>query len=200
MTATAARGERRFERRSASEGGQDGRTGRKREPGRRHGGPRGQRSRSESLSSCCGVSTCVTAADASAQADPFAACRQRLAERPDDYESAYVSTRPPSSGDLWSRGLTGVRDADARACRQLLAAARVRPSPSEPESRRRSRRRRGALPPRGRGFQSQRHAEGEILARSNLRDILFPTRARRGGDNGGVTRHGDRRLGQSIPC
>lgn len=106
--------------------------------------------------------------------DPFSECRARLAQKPDDYESAYCFYAAAFERRLWDEGnrvfealmldhpgnfwlplayghlrRNRVPDADLNAAEALY--------------------RRSAS-----GFLAARHDEGEILARSNLRDLLVP--------------------------
>jgi tetratricopeptide (TPR) repeat protein len=110
---------------------------------------------------------------ASAQ-DPFLDCRPRLAQKPDDYESAYCFYAAAFEHRLWDEGHR-VFDALMRdhpdnfwlpLAHGHLERNRV---PGADLDTAEAMYRRSAN-----GFQAARHAEGEILARSNLRDILVP--------------------------
>jgi hypothetical protein len=119
-------------------------------------------------------STRAITADASARGDPFAACRLLLAERPDDYDSAYCFYTAASQGRLWSRGSrvfeTLMHERPDNFWLPLAFGHLQRNrDPGADLAATEALYRRAAL-----GFQSLRHVEGEILARSNLRDILFP--------------------------
>ena len=106
-------------------------------------------------------------------ADLFTACHERLAAAPDDYDSAYCFYSAAFSARQW--------DAGARVFEELM---RARPGnfwlPIALGHLHRNRQpaaldaaelwyRRAAD-----GFRAAGHAEGEILARSNLRDMLLP--------------------------
>jgi hypothetical protein len=106
-------------------------------------------------------------------ADLFTACHERLAEASDDYDSAYCFYSAAFNARQW--------DAGARVFEELM---RARPGnfwlPIALGHLHRNRQpaaldaaelwyRRAAD-----GFRAAGHAEGEILARSNLRDMLLP--------------------------
>lgn len=103
-------------------------------------------------------------------ADPFAACATRFAAAPNDYDSAYCFYEVTIQKSLWAEG--------ARIFERLIA--------DQPENlwlplayghvyRTRDPERAEALYRKAAdGFQAAKHAEGELLARSNLRNFLFP--------------------------
>jgi hypothetical protein len=108
-----------------------------------------------------------------APSDPFDACRQRLAAAPDDYDSAYCFYAAAFGGRLWAEGAL-VFDSLMRAHPDnfwlplaLGHLYRNRPAPDVDAAE-------GWYRRAAAGFQRAGHAEGEILARSNLRDMLAP--------------------------
>ena len=121
------------------------------------------------------VSPRMTAAGPPIPADPFAACRQRLAQHPGDYESAYCFYAAAFERRSWSQGIRVFEalmreHADNFWLPLAFGHLHRNRNPGADLAAAETLYRRAAD-----GFQRQRHAEGEILARSNLRDILFPT-------------------------
>lgn len=103
-------------------------------------------------------------------ADPFAACRQRFVEKPDDYESSYCFFQATIQQRLFDEG---ARQFDALIQQHpqnfWLPLAYGHVYRERDPDRTESLYRRAAE-----GFQKSGHAGGEILARSNLRNYLFP--------------------------
>jgi tetratricopeptide (TPR) repeat protein len=107
---------------------------------------------------------------AAAPADPFDACRQQFRAKPQEYDSAYcfytVSQRP----GLWADGKRVfenlIREDPANLWLSLVYGHVLRdrePDAAEAQYRRAAE-----------GFKAARHAEGEFLARSSLRNFLSP--------------------------
>jgi hypothetical protein len=119
----------------------------------------------------------LPAADARAPsdrtADRFTACHQRLAAAPEDYDSAYCFYAAAFEARLWDQGtrvferLMRARPANFWLPLALGHLHRNR-QPADPDAAEASYRRAAE------GFRAAGHAEGEILARSNLRDMLLP--------------------------
>ncbi len=112
----------------------------------------------------------LLAADAMAVDDPFASCRQTFAGKPDDYESAYCFYEVTAQKNLWDEGARVFDALIAEHPSNLwlpLAYGHVYRTrePARAEALYRQ---------SAEGFQRAGHAEGEILARSNLRNFLFP--------------------------
>jgi CHAT domain-containing protein len=107
----------------------------------------------------------------SAQApDPFAACSARFAKTPDDYDSAYCFYEVTFQKSLWADGARIFERLIAEQPRNLwlpLAYGHVYRT-RDPE------RAEALYRQAADGFQAVNHAEGELLARSNLRNFLFP--------------------------
>jgi tetratricopeptide (TPR) repeat protein len=104
-----------------------------------------------------------------ALADPFAACRQAFAERPDDYESAACFSRLALDERRWPES-TRVFEALIRAHPHnfwLPLAYGEAWAPRNPDRAERLYRQAAD------GFRAARHAEGELLARRTLRSFLF---------------------------
>jgi tetratricopeptide (TPR) repeat protein len=107
-------------------------------------------------------------------ADPFALCRAQLAQHPDDFESAYCFSETAAKRRLWDEGVrvfaSLIREHPHNFWLPLayghLYRSRV---PHADLDATEEMYRRAAN-----GFEAARQAEGEILARSNLRDILVP--------------------------
>lgn len=103
-------------------------------------------------------------------ADPFAACADRFLRTPDDYDAAYCFYEVAQQQKRWDEG--------ARRFEQLIAAHPTNywlPLAFGHVYRSRDPQRAEALYTRAaRDFQAAGHAEGELLARSNLRNFLFP--------------------------
>lgn len=120
------------------------------------------------------IVACALAAGAPAAGaqtiDPFATCRSRFAQAPDDYDSAYCFYEVTFAQQRWDEG--------GRVFERLMAQHPENfwlPMAAGHVYRTRDPERAEALYRRaGDGFQRTGHAEGEILARSNLRNFLFP--------------------------
>ena len=110
------------------------------------------------------------AATAAPASDPFATCRERFAEKPDDYESAACFSRLALDERLWAES-TRVFDALISAhpnnfwLTLAYGNAWVTRNPDRAERLYRQ---------AADGFRALAHAEGELLARSTLRTLLFP--------------------------
>jgi hypothetical protein len=107
-------------------------------------------------------------------ADPFGGCREQLAAHPEDYDSAFCFYKTALDQRRWD-GADRVFEALMRehADNFWLPLAyghvhRNREPRPDLDAAEKMYRRAAA------GFEAARHAEGEILARSNLRDILVP--------------------------
>jgi CHAT domain-containing protein/tetratricopeptide (TPR) repeat protein len=122
--------------------------------------------------------TLAAAVSAAAAADPFAACAARFAREPAVYESSYCFFQVAQQGGLWDEA---ARRLDALAARHpanfWLTLARGNVEWTRDLGRAERFYRAAAE-----GFASQRESEGEVLARYNLRTILY--RAGRTGEAG----------------
>jgi hypothetical protein len=108
-----------------------------------------------------------------APADPFAVCHQRLATAPNDYDSAYCFYTAAFEARRWKAGA----DVFERLMRARLdnfwlplALGHLHRNRQPADLRAAEMWYRRAAD----GFRAAGHAEGEILARSNLRDMLLP--------------------------
>ena len=111
----------------------------------------------------------LTAAVATAE-DPFAKCAEQFTKKPDDYDSAYCFYEVTLQKNLWDEGARTFDTLIAQHPANLwlpLAYGHVFRSrdPGRAEALYRQ---------SAEGFQRAGHVEGEILARSNLRNFLFP--------------------------
>ena len=112
----------------------------------------------------------VLTAVVSAADDPFAKCAEQFARTPDDYDSAYCFYEVTLQKNLWDEGARRFDALIAQHPANLwLPLAYGHVFRSRDPARAETLYRRSAD-----GFQRTDHAEGEILARSNLRNFLFP--------------------------
>ena len=121
------------------------------------------------IAGAAALTVLVTASAAAAQ-DPFARCHEQFTAKPDNYDSAYCFYEVTQQKSLWEDG--------TRLFDRLIA--------EHPDNlwlplayghvfRARDPQRAEALYRQSAdGFQKAGHVEGEILARSNLRNFLFP--------------------------
>jgi hypothetical protein len=113
-------------------------------------------------------------AQAAADAQPFADCRNRVAQTPDDYEAVYCFFDAARSHGAWEAGLREVdaltRPPRSNAWATLVAGHLHRYRQPVPDTAAAEARYRSAA----RAFGVRRDAEGEILALTNLRDMLMP--------------------------
>jgi CHAT domain-containing protein len=125
------------------------------------------------LAAACALTTFAAAPQAQ-RPDAFATCRDRFVRAPDDYESAYCFYEVTFRERLWEDG--------SREFARLIAAHPDNfwlPMAYGHVYRERDAARAEALYRHAAGgFQDAGHAEGEILARSNLRNFLFPKAGR----------------------
>jgi hypothetical protein len=114
--------------------------------------------------------SCPASVNALPAPDPYVACRERFARQPHDYESAYCFYQITIDQRRWDEG--------ARVFDSLIAAhpsnlwlplAYAHVYRTRDPSRAERLYRQAAD-----GFTAAGGAEGELLARSNLRDLLFP--------------------------
>lgn len=118
----------------------------------------------------CAIVLTVAARAFGLEPDPFGTCRQRFAREPDSYDSAFCFYQVTLKGVPWQRAV--------RVFDQLI---RMHPGnfwlrlayghvyrTRDPERAERLFRQAAD------GFASTTHAEGELLARTNLRNFLFP--------------------------
>ena len=112
---------------------------------------------------------CAAVASSARAADPFAECAARFEQRPLDYESSYCFFQVAQQGTLWDEA---ARRLDALMVRHpenfWLTLSRGNVEWTRDIGRAEAFYRAAAL-----GFARQGHAEGEVLARYNLRTILF---------------------------
>lgn len=112
----------------------------------------------------------ASTAGATFASDGFAVCRERFAQKPDDYESAACFSRLAVQLDMWAES-TRVFEALIKAhprnfwLRLAYGDAWVTRNPDRAE---------GLYRQAADGFAASGHAEGELLARSTLRTFLFP--------------------------
>lgn len=116
----------------------------------------------------------AVAAQAVAEAQPFGECRTRVAQTPDDYEAVYCYFDAARGSGAWDAGL---RDLDAlsqpprsNAWATLVAGHLHRyrqPTPDVAAAE-------ASYTRAAEAFATRRHPEGEILALTNLRDLLMP--------------------------
>jgi CHAT domain-containing protein/tetratricopeptide (TPR) repeat protein len=102
--------------------------------------------------------------------DPFAPCRAQFADKPDDYESASCFSRLALDEALWSKS--------RRAFEALIAGHPenfwLRLAYGNAWAARDPDRAEALYRQAAEGFRVSGHAEGELLARSTLRNFLFP--------------------------
>lgn len=116
-------------------------------------------------------------AAASAQASPdaaFGACRARVAQAPDDYEAVYCYFDAARASGAWAAGIDELdalaRPPSSNAWATLVAGHLHRyrqPTPDVVAAE-------ASYTTAAQAFAARRHAEGEILALTNLRDLLMP--------------------------
>ena len=117
----------------------------------------------------CAIVLTLAAHVSGLEPDPFGTCRQRLAEKPDDYDSALCFYQVTLKGTPWQEG-----------ARTFEALIRAHPDnfwlplaygaiyrTHDPDRAERLFRQAAD------GFQSLKRAEGELVARINLRLLLF---------------------------
>ena len=102
--------------------------------------------------------------------DPFARCRERFAHQPDDYESAFCFYQITIDERRWDESARVFDDLMAAHPDNLwlpLAYGHVNRSRDPNRAERLYRQ-------AADGFRASARPDGEVLARSNLRDFLFP--------------------------
>jgi len=102
--------------------------------------------------------------------DPYATCRERFARQPDNYESAYCFYQVTIDERRWDEGPRVFEDLIAAHPGNFwlpLAYAHVYRTRDPNRAER-------LYKQAADGFRASAGAEGELLARSNLRDFLFP--------------------------
>jgi hypothetical protein len=117
-----------------------------------------------------GVLALSVPAGAEPARDPFAACRERLAQKPDDYDSAYCFYEVTRDRRLWDEGARVFEALIARQPRNAwltLAYGHVYRFREPDRAEYLYRKAAGQ-------FMASGTAEGELLARTNLRDLLLP--------------------------
>ena len=102
--------------------------------------------------------------------DPYATCRERFAQQPDDYESAYCFYQVTIDERRWDEGARVFDDLIAAHPGNLWLPLAYGHVYRTRDPNRAERLYRQAAD----GFRASAGAEGELLARSNLRDLLFP--------------------------
>ena len=105
--------------------------------------------------------------------DPYAACRTRFAQHPDDYESAFCFYRITIDQRRHDEGSRVFEDLIAAHPNNLWLRLAYGHVYRTRDPNRAERLYRQAAD----GFRASAGAEGEVLARSNLRDLLFPAAA-----------------------
>jgi CHAT domain-containing protein/tetratricopeptide (TPR) repeat protein len=117
-----------------------------------------------------GITLYAATASGSPPADPYAGCREQFARNADDYDAAYCFYEVTFEQRLWTEGAQLFEALIAQHPQNFwlpLAYGHV--------YRGRDPDRTVALYRRSaESFRKAGHAEGEILARSNLRNVLFP--------------------------
>jgi CHAT domain-containing protein/tetratricopeptide (TPR) repeat protein len=112
----------------------------------------------------------ATSASASGQTDPFARCREPFERNPENYDASYCFYEVTFEQRLWEEGARQFEALIVRYPTNLwLPLAYGHVYRSRDPDRAEALYRRAAD-----GFRKAGHAEGEILARSNLRHFLFP--------------------------
>jgi CHAT domain-containing protein/tetratricopeptide (TPR) repeat protein len=102
--------------------------------------------------------------------DPYARCRERFATQPEDYDSAFCFYQVTIDSLRWKEGARVFDDLIAAHPDNLwLPLAYGHVYRSRDPKRAEQLYRRAAD-----GFRASARADGEVLARSNLRDFLFP--------------------------
>ncbi len=102
--------------------------------------------------------------------DPYATCRERFAQKPDDYESAYCFYQITIAERRWDEGARVFDDLIAAHPGNLwlpLAYGHVYRTRDPNRAER-------LYKQAADGFRASARADGELLARGNLRDFLFP--------------------------
>jgi CHAT domain-containing protein/tetratricopeptide (TPR) repeat protein len=109
-------------------------------------------------------------ASGSPPADPYAGCRERFARNADDYDAAYCFYEVTFEQRLWTEGAQLFEELIAQHPQNFwLPLAYGHVYRGSDFDRAVALYRRAAE-----SFRKAGHAEGEILARSNLRNVLFP--------------------------
>jgi tetratricopeptide (TPR) repeat protein len=118
----------------------------------------------------CALALAVASRLSAHAPDPFAACRERFADKPDDYDSAYCFYQVTLDGTSWQEGArvfeTLIRAHPANFW-LLLAYGHIYRTPDPSRAERLFRQ-------AAEGFSASGGIEGELLARTNLRNFLFP--------------------------
>jgi tetratricopeptide (TPR) repeat protein len=106
--------------------------------------------------------------------DPFAACREAVARAPGDYDAVFCYFEAARTSGAWDQGLRALAALDAAQPPEVwatLVAGHLhryrRPVPNLAAAE-------ASYASAARTFAAIRHAEGEILALTNLRDLLMP--------------------------
>jgi tetratricopeptide (TPR) repeat protein len=121
------------------------------------------------ISAALAMATHVVTASAS-RADPFAGCHEQFARNPDNYDSAYCFFEVTIQHRLLAEGIRLFEDLTQRHPHNLwLPLAHGHVFRTSDPARAEALYRRAAD-----AFRAIGHADGELLARSNLRNFLFP--------------------------
>jgi len=122
------------------------------------------------LSVTLAIAACAPVAAAAAPADPFDACRSQFRAKPQEYDSAYCFFTVAQRPGLWVDGKRVIENLISEDPVNLwlsLVYGHVlrdrEPDAAEAQYRRAAD-----------GFKAAGHAEGEVLARSSLRNFLSP--------------------------
>jgi tetratricopeptide (TPR) repeat protein len=122
------------------------------------------------LGLACTLALAVAARVSGHASDPFAACRERLAAKPDDYDSAYCFYQVARDGiptQEAARVFEGLIHAQPANFWLPLAYGHVYRTLDPGRAERLFRQ-------AADGFAAAKAAEGELIARTNLRGFLFP--------------------------
>jgi len=118
----------------------------------------------------CAIVVTLTASVRGLEPDPFEPCRQRFDRAPDNYDSAFCFYQVTLKGVPWQQA--------ARVFDQLVqthpANFWLRLAYGHVYRTRDPNRAEWLFRQAADGFASSKHAEGELLARTNLRNFLFP--------------------------
>ena len=116
------------------------------------------------------VLTLTASVSAAAEGDPFGTCRERLAQRPGDYESAHCFYQVTSEQGLWDEG---ARVFDA-LMKEQPGNAWVPLAYGHVQLTRDPKHAEHLFRQAAEAFKASAGAEGEVMSLSSLRDLLVP--------------------------